>query len=155
MASSSEGKPVFLKAPVSPSLGPAFSLHGPFFHICLCTTIVMATFTEGVVRFRLRNPKPRTCLGIGVKLTEDTVSASCYLPILDGAWLHSDVVYYWLSCHFCPTCSPLSRRDSTGQKKKKKDWSVFVLESFLPYGFVCIQSADFVRKDLTYCFPAL
>lgn len=114
----------------------------------------MATFTESVVRFRLRNPKPRVCLGIRVKLTEDTVSASCYLPILDGAWLHSDVVYYWLSCHFCPTFFPLSQRDSHWTKKKKTGL-FFVLESFLPYAFVCLRSADFVRKDLTYCFPAL
>lgn len=32
---------------------------------------------------------------------------------------------------------------------------VFVLENFCPHAFVCTQSADFVRKYLTYCFPAL
>lgn len=32
---------------------------------------------------------------------------------------------------------------------------VVVLENFCPQAFVCMQSADFVRKDLTYCFPAL
>lgn len=63
----------------------------------------------------------------------------------------------------CPTSSPHQRETfSTGQikKKKKKDlfgcvhFSVLVLENFCPQAFVCTQSADFVRKDLTYCFPA-
>lgn len=52
---------------------------------------------------------------------------------------------------------------STGQKqnkRKKKNnldvniFPVFVLENFCPQAFVCTQCADFVRKDLTYCFPA-
>lgn len=57
-----------------------------------------------------------------------------------------------------PTSPPHWRETlSTGQTKRLLDVyiSVFVPESFCPQAFVCTQSADFVRKDLTYCFPAL
>lgn len=33
-----------------------------------------------------------------LSVTEDTVSTSCYWRIMDGAWLHSGVVFKWLSC---------------------------------------------------------
>lgn len=60
---------------------------------------------------------------------------------------------------FCPTSSPHWRETlSTGQRNDYLDvyiFPVFVLENFCPHAFVCTQSADFVRKYLTYCFPAL
>lgn len=54
-----------------------------------------------------------------------------------------------------PTSSPKTL--STGQKKDFEcvHFSVTVLEYFCPQPLVCTQSADFIRKDLSYCFSAL
>lgn len=55
----------------------------------------------------------------------------------------------------CPTSSPHWRETlSTGQKKTI--WMcTFPCFCAGKQAFVCTQSADFVRKDLTYCSPAL
>lgn len=61
--------------------------------------------------------------------------------------------------HICPTRSPHWRETlSTGQTKDywMCTFPCFCAGKLVSTGlFVCTQSANFVRKYLTYCFPAL
>ncbi len=72
---------------------------------------------------------------------------------------HSDSVHKWLCFKSVLPVSPLERDNEHWTNKKTIGCVHFpffcVLEIFCPQAFVCMQSANFVRKDLTYCFPAL
>lgn len=83
------------------------------------------------------------------------------MRILDGAWLRSDFVFIisgypaHLSYQF-----PLGREGHRALDTKEKDCMDVYISLFLCWKSsvhrpLYVQSADFVRKDLTYCFPAL